>query len=208
MQSMPSASLRLALLALPLVVVLGCGPRYGDASALYADAARNDPRTAIYKAEFFALKPGLAPLSGLLLTLPLSAGPIRIGHVVFNLYWMLLGVASLAGLTTFFFGCLAQIFCDYTGEARRKWRRIFDYTAAAMASIVVFLIGLGLCLALFVVYAERNFTLPNPTSAIDHLGVIGILLASLGFLTFCFTLPAQATAVRYGRRDDASGEYE
>ncbi len=45
MQSMTNASLRLAVLALPLVVALGCGPRYGDASALYADAARNDPRT-------------------------------------------------------------------------------------------------------------------------------------------------------------------
>ena len=45
---MPIASLRLALLALPLLVVPACGSRYGDASAVYAEAARNDPRTRPY----------------------------------------------------------------------------------------------------------------------------------------------------------------
>jgi polysaccharide biosynthesis/export protein len=46
---MVSVPLRLALLALSFAVVLGCGPRYGNASALYADAARNDPRTRPYQ---------------------------------------------------------------------------------------------------------------------------------------------------------------
>ena len=47
----------------------------------------------IYRAEFFALKPGLFFLIvGLLLTLPLSFGSISIGSVTFSLYWMLLGV--------------------------------------------------------------------------------------------------------------------
>jgi glycosyltransferase involved in cell wall biosynthesis len=157
----------------------------------------------IYKAEFFALKPGLALFFlGLLLTLPLSIGPVQIGHVTFNLYWMLLGVAlSLAGLNIFFLGCLAQIFCDYSGAARRKWRRLFDYTGATIASLSIFAVGFGLCLALFITYANRDFTLPAPTSTIDHLGVIGVLLASIGFSLFCFTLVVQATAVRYGRRE-------
>jgi polysaccharide biosynthesis/export protein len=44
MQSMPRAELRMLLLALSFSV-LGCGARNGDASALYAEAARNDPRT-------------------------------------------------------------------------------------------------------------------------------------------------------------------
>jgi polysaccharide export outer membrane protein len=39
---------RLVLLALSFVVPLGCGTRNGEASALYADAARNDPRTRPY----------------------------------------------------------------------------------------------------------------------------------------------------------------
>jgi polysaccharide export outer membrane protein len=41
------ASLRLALLVLAFVV-LDCGARNVDAAALYADAARNDPRTRPY----------------------------------------------------------------------------------------------------------------------------------------------------------------
>lgn len=158
----------------------------------------------IYKAEFFALKPGLALLVlGLLLTLPLSLGPITIGHVVFNLYWMLLGVAmSLAGLNIFFFGCLAQMFCDYSGAARRRWQRIFNYDSSTIASLGIFAVGFALCLALAIIYIERNFTLPKPTSTIDHLGVIGVLLASIGISTFCFTLVVQATTVRYGTADD------
>jgi hypothetical protein len=160
----------------------------------------------IYKAEFFALKPGIALFFlGLLLTLPLSAGPIRIGHVAFNLYWMLLGVAlSLAGLNIFFFGCLAQMFCDYTGAARQKWQRIFNYTSATIASVLVFATGFALCLLLFIDYATHNFALPAPTSTIDHLGVIGVLLASIGFSTFCFTLVVQATSVRYGSAGSAT----
>jgi glycosyltransferase involved in cell wall biosynthesis len=155
----------------------------------------------IYKAEFFALKPGLLLFFlGLVLTLPLSTGPIRFGHVVFNLYWMLLGTAlSLAGLNIFFFGCLAQMFCDYTGHARERWNRIFDYTGATIASLTTLAIGLGMCIALFITYANDDFTLPAPTATIDHVGVIGVLLTSIGFSTFCFTLVIQATSVRYGR---------
>jgi polysaccharide biosynthesis/export protein len=48
LQAMPRASLRVALLALPFVVVLGCGSRHVDANAFYADAARSDPRTRPY----------------------------------------------------------------------------------------------------------------------------------------------------------------
>ncbi len=156
----------------------------------------------IYKAEFFALKPGLLLFFlGLIITLPLAVGPIEIDNVQFNLYWMLLGLAmSLAGLNIFFFGCLAQMFCDYTGEARARWHRVFDYTGAAVASLSVLVVGVGLSLALFITYVHRGFTLPAATSAIDHLGVVGVLLASIGFSTFCFTLVVHATDVRYGPR--------
>jgi polysaccharide export outer membrane protein len=46
--SMTTAPRRLVFLALSFVV-LGCGARHGDANALYADAARNDPRTHPYQ---------------------------------------------------------------------------------------------------------------------------------------------------------------
>jgi glycosyltransferase involved in cell wall biosynthesis len=155
---------------------------------------------AVYKAEFFALKPGLVLLAlGLVLTLPLTFGPITIGPITFSLYWMLLGMMlSLVGLTSFFFGCFAQMFSDYTGLARLRWMRVFRYTGAVLTSLAVFTVGLGLCVALAVNYVSNNFTLPPARSAIDHAGMTGVLFVMMGFSTFCFTLAVNATGVRYG----------
>ncbi len=74
----------------------------------------------VYGAEFFMLKPGVVLLLvGLLLSLPLSFGSFALGGVTFGLYWMLVGVAlAIIGLQSFFFGCLAQVLCDYSGAAR------------------------------------------------------------------------------------------
>src|SRR5260370_42351884 len=54
----------------------------------------------VYGVEFFSLRPGTVLLAaGLGLTLPLSAGPIRVGPVHFSLYWMLLGITlTILGL--------------------------------------------------------------------------------------------------------------
>jgi glycosyltransferase involved in cell wall biosynthesis len=154
----------------------------------------------IYNGEFFALRPGLALLTvGLLLVLPLSVGPIRIGAVTFNLFTMLFGVAlALLGLNSFFFGCFAQIFCDYSGNARRRWLRAFRYTRVTVLSGLVFLGGIGCCVPLVVSYLRRDFSLPPATAVVDHLGILGILFMTSGFSAFCFTLAMHATQVRYG----------
>ncbi len=154
----------------------------------------------IYRAEFFALKPGLFFLIvGLVLTLPLSFGSFSIGSVTFSLYWMLLGVTlAVLGLQSFCFGVLAQVLCDYSGESRARWTRIFRYTPTVIASIVLFLIGLGLADALVVHYVTHDFALPPPSALLDHLAVTGSLLMIIGFTGFCFTLLLYATGVRYG----------
>jgi glycosyltransferase involved in cell wall biosynthesis len=154
----------------------------------------------VYRAEFFALKPGLIFLfTGLVLTLPLSFGSISVGSVTFSLYWMLLGVTlSVLGLQSFCFGVLAQVLCDYSGRSRERWTKFFRYTGTVMASVVLFLLGLGLASALVVSYGTNNFTLPPPSSLLDHLAVTGSLLMIIGFSGFCFTLLLHATGVRYG----------
>src|SRR5579863_2343214 len=48
MSSMSAAPWRVVLLALSFLIVLGCGTGYGDVGALYADAARKDPRAHPY----------------------------------------------------------------------------------------------------------------------------------------------------------------
>jgi glycosyltransferase involved in cell wall biosynthesis len=154
----------------------------------------------IYRAEFFALKPGFFFLViGLVLTLPLSFGSFSVGSVTFSLYWMLLGVTlAVLGLQSFCFGVLAQVLCDYSGESRARWTGIFRYTPTVIVSIGLFVIGLGLADALVVHYVTHNFALPPPSALLDHLAVTGSLLMIIGFTGFCFTLLLYATGVRYG----------
>ena len=157
----------------------------------------------VYKAEFFALWPGLVLfVIGLVITLPLSFGPLNIGPITFDLYWMLLGMTlALVGLHSFFFGCFAQMFCDYTGDARRRWARVFRFNRAVAVSGLVFLSGISLCIVLAVDYVRHHYALPAPNSAIDHAGIAGALLTMIGFSSFCFTLAINAAdSVRYGRR--------
>ncbi len=157
----------------------------------------------IHGAEFFLFKPGIVLfVLGLLLTLPLSFGGITIGPVTFNLYWMLIGLTlSVLGLQSIYFGCLAHVFLDYSGEARRRWRRMFRYTGTVVTSGLLFTLGFALSAAVLVHYLTHDFSLPDPTSVIDHLGIVGLLFMIIGFSTFCFTLVLHATEVRYGEGD-------
>jgi hypothetical protein len=157
----------------------------------------------VYGAEFFALKPGLVLLGlGLCLTLPLSFGPVSIGPITFSLYWMLLGVTlSVLGCQSIFFGCLAQVFCDYTGSARERWIRIFKYTRTVASSAVLFVVGFALALSLIIQYVSHDLRLPPTSNTVDYLAVTGLLFMILGFSTFCFTLVLHATGVRYGHPD-------
>ncbi len=160
----------------------------------------------VYGAEFFMLKPGvILLLVGLLLSLPLSFGSFALAGVTFGLYWMLVGVAlAVIGLQSFFFGCLAQVLCDYSGTARSRWTRLFPYTRTILVSLAVSTVGLALDVVLIVWYLSHGMRLPPPASTVDHLAVTGLLLTVMGFSAFCFTLVLYATGVRYGLRQ-ASG---
>jgi glycosyltransferase involved in cell wall biosynthesis len=151
----------------------------------------------VYGAEFFTFRPGLAILAlGLLLTLPLSAGPVVVGRIHFSLYWMLLGLTlTVVGLQSFFVGCLAQVLHDYTGLARRRWRRIFPYTRTVLLSTVAFVVGLALAASLLVDYIRSNLALSH-TDRIPYLGVLGLVLLICSFLTFSFNLLLHALALR------------
>jgi len=153
----------------------------------------------VYRAEFFMLKPGIAMLAlGLLLALPLSFGSISLGPVIFSLYWQLLGVTlAILGLDSFYFGCLAEIFCDYTDRSRQRWQAVFRYTPTVLISMAAFLVGLGLVGALAVHYVTTGYTLPKVSAAVDHLAVTGLLFLVAGFSSFSFVLLLYATGVRY-----------
>ena len=115
-------------------------------------------------AEFFLFKPGIVMLAlGLLLTLPMSVGPVSIGSVTFNLYWMLLGLSlSTVGLQSIYFGCLAHVFLDYDGRTRQRWRQLFSYTRSVVVSATMFCVGACLGAAVILYYVTHALTLPPP----------------------------------------------
>ncbi len=153
--------------------------------------------TFVYGAEFFTFRPGIAILAlGLLLTLPLAAGPVTAGPIHFSLYWMLLGLTlSVVGLQSFYVGVLAKVLLDYTGAARRRWLRAFPYTRTVALSVGAFLVGFALAAMLLVDYLRSHLAL-SPADRIPYLGVLGLVLLIGSFLTFCFNLLLHALALR------------
>lgn len=151
----------------------------------------------VYGAEFFTLRPGLALLAvGLLLTLPLALGPVRVGPIHFSLHWMLLGLTLVVvGLQSFYVGCLAQILHDYTGAARRRWLRAFPYTRTIALSGLAFIVGLSLTILLVVEYVQGGLAL-SLTSTVPYLGVLGLVFLISSFLTFTFVLLLHALTLR------------
>jgi hypothetical protein len=158
----------------------------------------------IHGAEFFLFKPGIVMLAlGLMLTLPLSFGPVTIGPVTLSLDSMFLGTAlAVMGLQSIYFACLAHVFLDYTDRNRERLRRLFDYTKVVLASAVLFVVGLALDISFVVYYVHNSLRLPDPQAPIIYLAITGLLFMAVGFSTFCFTLLLHATRVRYGARDD------
>lgn len=154
----------------------------------------------VYRADFFVLRPGLLLMFlGLLLTLPLTAGPVRLGPVTLSLYTMLLGLSmTTLGLQSFLLGCIAQVMYDFTGEARKKWLSVFPYTRTVAASAGM--IAAGVCMAAYLVreYIRQGLSLAGSVSPANHFAVTGLLLIIAGFSLFTFTLVLQAAAI-HGR---------
>ena len=152
----------------------------------------------VYGADFFLLKPGLALLAlGLLITLPLTAGPITLGPLGLSLYWMLFGVTlTVLGLQSFFLGCIVQVLHDYTGKATRRWLNFFSYTRTVAACAAMFVAGVGLGVGLVGDYVRGGLRLPLSGTHAVYLAVTGLLLVMASFMTFGATLLVHAAALR------------
>ena len=144
----------------------------------------------VYGADFFVFKPGLILLAvGLVLTLPLTFGSIRIGAVTFSLYWMLAGfTVTLVGLQCVYLGCLARVLYDFTGATRRRLHAIFPYTRMTLLSAAGVAIGIVLTLPLVASYVQNGLSLPERVGVMNYQAVTGLLLVIAGFWTFVFTL--------------------
>jgi glycosyltransferase involved in cell wall biosynthesis len=155
----------------------------------------------VYGADFFLYKPGLLFLAlGLLLTLPLSFGAQTLGPITFSMHWMLLGLAlSILGLQCVYMGALSQVFFDYSGEKTARWFRRVPYTRTVALSAAASGVGVLMGGALTWEYVRNGFRLFEGR-AINHLGILGLLFAMGGFMTFTFTLLLHSTVVAVRRR--------
>lgn len=152
-------------------------------------------------AEFFTIRPGLAMMAvGLLLTLPLAFGPIRVGHVVFSLYWMLLGLTlAVLGMQTVGLGCLTQLLHDYSGDASRRWLKVFRYNRAIVTSGGLFTLGIGLIMPLVREYWNLGLRLPVEIGQANYMAIGGLLFVIMAFSLFVFTLVLHCAVLRVRR---------
>lgn len=155
----------------------------------------------IYGANFFLFKPGLVLLAlGLSLVVPLAFGTFSIGPITFSLHWMMFGLSlAIVGLQSVYMGVLTQVFFDYSGAATARWFRRFPYTRSVILSAVLGLMGLLLSGALTLTYVQNDYRLVEG-DRVNNLGVAGLLLSIVGFMTFTFTLLLHSTAVAVRRR--------
>jgi glycosyltransferase involved in cell wall biosynthesis len=155
----------------------------------------------VYGADFFLFRPGLLLLVlGLLLTLPMSLGPLRAGPITFSLYWMLLGLTlSILGLHGVYVGALAKIIFDYSGVSTTRWLSVFSYTRSVILSALALAGGAVLALPLAVTYVRSGLQLSGVLVE-SHLAVVGLMLVIGGAMTFTFTLALHAVAANVRRR--------
>ena len=158
----------------------------------------------VYGADFFVLKPGLVLLAlGLLLTLPLSFGPVTIGadHVLAVLdarghdahrrrASVLLPRVHRPDRST-----TTRARPASAGSASSRTRE------PSLLSAGAFLLGVVLTVPLVVDYVRSGLELPGEPGAVHHLAVTGLLAMIVGFTTFAFTLVVHAAAMTSSERD-------
>lgn len=159
-------------------------------------------------ADFFAMRPGIVLfLLGLILTVPLTFGPLRIGSITFSIFWMLLGMSfTVVGLQCFYMGCLARLLYDFTGETRKYWVRFFSYDRSIIVSGLLLAGGGTLLLPLCYGYWRLHWKLPVEIGSVHHTAITGLLFIIIGFMNFIFTLVFHAVANALPEEVDASAQ--
>ncbi len=140
----------------------------------------------VYSPDSFLLKPGAVLLAfGLIVTGALAFGPLTIGGLGFNLYWMLLGVTcATLGYSCLQVGIIARIMHGLRPGVATRVQRWLSYDRGMLLAGLS--VGAGLILAATLVwrYIREGLVLMQ----LSHPAILGLLLIILGFQTFGFTL--------------------
>lgn len=153
----------------------------------------------VYSPDSFLLRPGFFLLAiGLALSLPLSFGPITVGGIVFNLYWMLLGLtATTLGYSFIQVGVLARIMHGLRSGIAGFVQRNLTYDRGMVISALCAGVGFMLGAVFFARWISHGLKI----FAVSNSAILGLMLIIIGFQTFGFTLLLEM-AQRVIRRDD------
>ncbi len=156
----------------------------------------------VWGADFFCLMPGVAMLiAGLLLTLPMIAGPMTLGPVTFSLNWMLLGlVLAVVGLQSAMTGLIARVVYDRSGRRRARILAALPYDRTVLAAVALFVVGIGLAAPLVADYVRHGLALAEPSTGANHRAIVGLMAVAFAFLVFVNTLVLHATALLAAER--------
>ena len=149
-----------------------------------------------YGADFFLLRPGRVVLALGLMIILAGAGGLRLGPIVFSIYWSLFGLTlAVVGLQSFYLGCIVQVSYGYSEATADRWLRLFEFNRAMLGSALLFGIGVLLSIPLVVSYVESGYRLDG-VAASNRLAIVGLFLLIASFLTFSSTLVIHASAMR------------
>ncbi len=153
----------------------------------------------VYTPDSFLLKPGFVlAFFGLLLSFALSAGPLMVFGIGFNLYWMLLGVTcATLGYSCIQIGVAARIMHRLRPGIAERVQKFLTYDRGMVIAGSSFLVGLVLVGSLVWRYVSGGLRLES----LSHPAILGLLLIILGFQTFCFTLLLEM-AQRVARKNE------
>jgi len=140
----------------------------------------------VYTPDSFLLKPGFfMVLVGLFLVIGRAIGPMSIGPIEFNFYWMLLGLTSATlGYGFIQVGVAAQMMHGLRPVLSKNLQNILSYNRGFAIAGLSIVSGLICVYTLVKEYLNNSYRL----SGISSTAILGLFLIIIGFQTFCFTL--------------------
>ena len=122
---------------------------------------------------------------GLFLCSILSRGPVTIGPVGLNVYWMLLGMtATVLGFALFQAGILARITHGLRSGIEQTMLNDITYDRGMLGASILVVFGLCLDVPFLLGYIRNGLRL----TGLSQSAIFGLLMILLGVQTFGFTL--------------------
>lgn len=152
----------------------------------------------LYTPNWLFLGPGIFLfLIGLILLIAMTFGELRIGKIILHLHPMFLGsLLVLLGYQVFSFGILTKIYAFSKGLMPKSklvdfYLKHFSLEKILLLGLIIFLIGFGLALSIFIVWARSGFgalfEIRKSLTAIT-LMILGIQIIFTGFFYDIFLI--------------------